>query len=264
MIVAKSDLTRRIAMSVNGISAANTNSYYYSALSSGKKQPTAAAGASETAILEKQERMTRGYDAGAENITSARSAANISDGAMSNVADYLQRIDELAIRMSNGLMSDSDRSIYQNEINQMADGIGDIISNTKYNETSLLNGGNVSIATDANGGLAQLGLTDLPELLKSLKEGNYDLDKIEETLNKVSEGRAKVGAQSNGFDYAMNINRRSAYDLTASSSRMGDTEYGEYVSKLKQNQAIQNYRNMMQKKTMENNQRVSNNWFANM
>lgn len=251
-------------MSVNGVSSGNANSYYFSALSSGKKQPTAAAGASETSILQKQERMTRGYDAGAENITSAKSAANISDGAMSNIADYLQRIDELAIRMSNGLMSDSDRSIYQNEINQMADGISDVISNTKYNETSLLKGGDVSIATDANGGLAQLGLTDLPELLKSLKEGNYDLDKIEETLNKVSEGRSKVGAQTNGFDHTLAANRRSAYDLTASSSRMGDTEYGEYVSKLKQNQVLQNYRNMMQKKKMENQQNTSRNWFANM
>ncbi|MBO5551412.1 MAG: flagellin FliC5 [Lachnospiraceae bacterium] len=251
-------------MSVNGISAANSNSYYFSALSSGKKQPTAAAGASETAILQKQERITRGLDAGTVYLTSAKSAANISDGALGNVADYLQRIDELAIRMSNGLMSDSDRSIYQNEINQMADGISDIISNTKYNETSLLNGGDVSLATDVTGGLAQLGLTDLPELLKSLKEGNFDLDKIEETLSKVSEGRSKVGAQSNGFDYAMSVNRRSAYDLTASSSRMGDTEYGEYVSKLKQNQGLQNYRNIMQRKNMENQQRTANNWFANM
>ena len=243
-------------MSVNGISATNPNSYYFSALSSGKKQPTAAAGASETAILEKQERATRGYDAGAENITAAKSAANISDGAMDNIADYLQRIDELAIRMSNGLMSESDRSIYQNEMNQMADGISDIIYNTKYNETSLLSGsGSVSIATDANGGLSQLGLTDLPELLKSLKEGNYDLDKIEDTLNKVSSSRSQVGAQTNGFDHALSVNRRSAYDLTASSSRMGDTEYGQYVSKLKQNQVLQNYQNMMQKKDMENKHR---------
>ncbi len=249
---------------MSGVSAVNGNSYIYSALSTGKKQPTAAAGAAEKAILEKMEASKRGYDAGAENITMARSASNITDGAMEHIADYLQRIDELAVRMSNGLMSESDRSIYQNEINQMAGGIEDIISNTKYNETDLLKGGNISVATDANGGLEQLGLTDLPELLKSLKEGNYDLDKIGETLEKVSSGRSKVGAQTNGLEHAYNINRRSAYDLNASASRLGDTEYGEYVSKLQKNRLLDTYQNMMQKKTMQNDLNTAQGWMAGL
>ena len=35
-------------------------------------------------------------------------------------------------------------------------------------------------------------------------------------------------------------------------SRMGDTEYGEYVGKLKKQQTLDTYRLMMQKKDMEN------------
>ncbi len=250
---------------MSGVSAVNnSNSYYYSALSSGKKQPTAAAGAAETAILQKMEAAQKGYEAGSENITSAKSAANIADGAMSHVADYLQRIDELAIRMSNGLMSESDRAVIQREIDQMADGISDIIGNTKYNETDLLKGGEVSLATDSNGGTQNLSLTDLPDLIKDLKAGNFDLDKIEQTLNMVSSGRSKLGAQTNGFEHALSINSRSAYDLNASSSRLGDTEYGEYVSKLKKNQALDNYRNIMQKKEMDNKRNMMGSFFTQM
>ncbi len=250
---------------VSGINSNYRHDYYHAQLASGKKHPTAAAGPVETAILQKEIEQLKGYEAGMDNISSALSAANIADGGMSGVTDSLQRIEELSVRMANGTMSESDREIYRNEINQMADGIGDALSSTKYNETDLLKSdGTISVATDSNGGTQGLKLQDLSQLVKSIKSGDYDIDSVSNALDKISSGRSRIGAQSNALEHAMNINRNSAYDVTTASSRLGDTEYGSTVSNLKRTEALRNYQTQMQRRQMENQQTAANGWMMSL
>lgn len=249
---------------MNGISGIGRDtSYYYNALSSGKKQPTAAAGAAELAQLVKQNAAIDAYEAGEDNLVMAQSAANIADGAMSGMSDYLQRANELSIRMSNGLMSDSDRNIFQNEIDQMASGIRDIASNTKYNETYLLNGdaSQISVATDGNGGSQSL---NIPDFLQTLKENRLDTEGISKAFESLSSARSKVGAQTNGIEYAMNVNRKTAEDLTAASSRLGDTDYASATSGLKRNQVMEQYSQMMQRQKMQAQETAAQGWFNNL
>ncbi|MCR4907206.1 MAG: hypothetical protein K5985_00110 [Lachnospiraceae bacterium] len=254
---------------MNGVSGINNNSYqnnlYHAQLSSGKKHPTAAAGPVETAVLQKEIEQLKGYEAGLDNISSAESAARIADGGMSGVTDSLQRIEELSVRMANGTMSESDKEIYRNEISQMADGIGDALSSTKYNEQDLLKSdGTVSVATDSNGGTQGLRLQDLSELVKSIKSGDYDIESISNALDKVSSGRSRIGAQTNALEHAMNINRNSAYDVTTASSRLGDTEYGGTISNMKRNEALQNYQIQMQRRQIQNQQTAANGWMMSL
>ncbi len=250
---------------ISGINGNHQNQYYTSALSSGKKHPTAAAGPVETAILQKEIEQLKGFEAGLDNISAAQSAANIADGGMSGVTDSLQRIEELSIRMQNDTMSESDRAIYRNEISQMADGIGDALSSTQYNEQDLLKSdGSISVATDSNGGTQGLKLADLSELVKSIKSGDYDVESISKALDQVSASRSRIGAQSNALEHAMNINRNSAYDVTAASSRLGDTEYGRTVSDMKRNEVLRNYQTQMQRRQMENQQTAANGWMMSL
>ncbi len=249
---------------MNGVSGVGqSNSYYFSALSSGKKQPTAAAGASELAQLVKQNAAIDAYEAGEDNLAMAQSAANIADGAMSGMSDYLQRANELSIRMSNGLMSDSDRNAFQDEINQMASGIRDIASNTKYNETYLLRNNNTElrVATDGNGGSQSL---NIPNFLQTLKDNSFDTEGISKAFESLSSARSKVGAQTNAMEYAMNVNRKTAEDLTAASSRLGDTEYGSATSALRKNQVMDQYSQMMQRQKLQAQETAAQGWFNNL
>ena len=56
------------------------------------------------------------------------------------VQDMLQRMNELAVKASNGTMSESDRSYIQNEVDQLVTEIDRVAETTKFNETYLLKG----------------------------------------------------------------------------------------------------------------------------
>ena len=68
------------------------------------------------------EREETGLRVGADNAKDGISALNVADGAMDGMMDYLQRIRELAVKSMNGLNSDTEKQMYQNEINQLKEG----------------------------------------------------------------------------------------------------------------------------------------------
>ena len=101
--------------SISSVSGYNDYSAY-SVLSNGGQLTKAAQGASELAIQEKTQSQVRGLDAGRENLTSAKSALNIEDGAMEGITDYLQSIKELSLKSMNGTLSDDDKEAIQAQI----------------------------------------------------------------------------------------------------------------------------------------------------
>ncbi len=255
---------------ISGISSASSYSLY-GQISSGNKLTSAAMGAAELAISEKQNSQIKGYDAATNNLASGKDLLNISDAALSGVTDYLQRIRELALQASNSaLMSDDDIAGIQGEIDQMKQGIADIASQTQYNAQNLLNGsrpGGFQIASDGNGNsvsihdgvnstLKALGIADF-DVTK-----DFDLDTIDNALNKVSSMRSRGGAQSNRLDHAISFNSYASYNTTASRSRIADTDYGKAITELNKQQTLQTYSLMMQKRKMQDEARMMQNFWT--
>ncbi len=246
-------------MGISAIGGYGAYNHYAQSLSSGSRINRAADGASEMAILQKENAQIKGLDAGASNISEGKNALNIADGALGEVTDYLQRMRELGVKASNGLLSYNDRQSIQAEIDQLKQGITDVAGITSYNEKNLIDGSarGVQIATDSNGTsksidfgnatLSALGIEDF-----DVTGGSVDLKAIDKALETLNSSRSNIGAQTNALEYAYNSSRNTAYNLTSGVSRMGDTEYGEYVSKLQKQQTLDTYRLMMQKKEMEN------------
>ncbi len=254
---------------MNGISSVNKISYAdYGRFASGKKIQSAADGAAELSIIQKDDAQVRGYKAGERNISSAKALLNVADGAMSGITDYLQRIRELAVQASNtAVVSDSDRASMQAEVDQLKQGISDIVSNTTFNTKTLLDGSNptLNIATDSNGGSMQIDLADAA--LKELGIADLDLTKdfsikdIDNALEKVSSGRTGMGAQSNALDYAYNYISNARLNLTGAQSRLEDLDYPEAISEQKKKETLQQYSFFMQKKQMENEMIHMRNFF---
>ena len=67
-------------------------------LSSGYKVNRAADDAAGLAISEKMRRQIRGLDQGSENIQDGISLVQVADGALAEVTDMLQRINELSVK----------------------------------------------------------------------------------------------------------------------------------------------------------------------
>ena len=118
-------------------------------LSSGYKINRAADDAAGLSISEKMRKQIRGLTQASLNAEDGISAVQTAEGALNEVQDMLQRMNELAVKASNGTMSENDRTYIQNEIDQLVDEIDRVSETTKFNETYLLKGAGTETTTEA-------------------------------------------------------------------------------------------------------------------
>jgi len=138
-------------------------------LSSGYKINRAADDAAGLAISEKMRRQIRGLTQASANAQDGISTVQTAEGALAEVQDMLQRMNELAVKGENGTLTTSDRASIQSEIGQLMSEIDRVQSTTTFNEMNLLDGSfikglqvgaeagqhiNISIANMSMAGLA--------------------------------------------------------------------------------------------------------------
>ena len=109
-------------------------------LSSGYKINRAADDAAGLAISEKMRKQIRGLTQASLNAQDGISAVQTAEGALTEVHDMLQRMNELAVKAANGTNSESDRTAIQSEIDQLTTEIDRVAETTKFNESYLLKG----------------------------------------------------------------------------------------------------------------------------
>ncbi|WP_044913052.1 flagellin N-terminal helical domain-containing protein [Butyrivibrio sp. WCE2006] len=109
-------------------------------LSSGYKINRAADDAAGLSISEKMRKQMRGLDRASTNADDGVSSVQTAEGALTEVHDMLQRMNELAVQAANGTNSETDRISIQNEIQQLTTEIDRVAETTKFNETYLLKG----------------------------------------------------------------------------------------------------------------------------
>ncbi len=109
-------------------------------LSSGYKVNRAADDAAGLSISEKMRKQIRGLSQASLNAEDGISAVQTAEGALTEVHDMLQRMNELAVKASNGTNALSDRQTIQDEVDQLLTEIDRVSETTKFNETYLLKG----------------------------------------------------------------------------------------------------------------------------
>ena len=139
-------------------------------LSSGYKINRAADDAAGLSISEKMRKQIRGLTQASSNAQDGISAVQTAEGALNEVQDMLQRMNELAVKAANGTNSEDDRNYIQDEVNQLIKEIDRVSTTTKFNETYLLKGDDTATFTkptatavtfgdgDANGTKAKITL----------------------------------------------------------------------------------------------------------
>ena len=88
-------------------------------LSSGYKINRAADDAAGLSISEKMRKQMRGLTQASLNAEDGISAVQTAEGALTEVHDMLQRMNELAVKAANGTNSLSDRQTIQDEVDQL-------------------------------------------------------------------------------------------------------------------------------------------------
>ena len=214
-------------------------------LSSGYKINRAADDAAGLSISEKMRKQIRGLTQASANAQDGISTVQTAEGALTEVHDMLQRMNELAVKAANGTNSESDRTAIQNEIDQLTTEIDRVAETTKFNETYLLKGdsnaaktasysygtfgadvkGGATFITDATSGISvkfEAQDTDdknqdsINDLIKALKSSGLSL-----TANSVYDAVKNPDGETKG--YALSLNGEAGQKFTVVQSDTGKT-----------------------------------------
>ncbi len=129
-------------------------------LSSGSRVPTAKDDAAALAIGTKLKAEVTSLNQAGNNAAQAVTLLQIADGALSTTSDILNRMKSLAVQASSGQLADAERSLLNQEFQNLKDEVDRIAGVTNFNGNVLLNGGDVAVAQteSKNGGLSALGI----------------------------------------------------------------------------------------------------------
>ena len=243
---------------ISGVSS--QNNMMYSQIASGKRINSAADDAAGLTIAQKMTSQETGLTVGADNAKDGRSLLNVADGALGQMTDSLQRIYELGMKAKNGLNTGEELGAIQSEVDQLLSDIEGIGKNTEFNTMKILDGsqGDINLATKPDGSgqsirmvsatLENLGIDGF-DVTK-----DFDLDRITNAIDKVSEARSSMGAQTNALESAIRYNDYAAENTLASRSRLEDLDMAKAISAQKKNEVLNQYQLMMQRRQQQNEQ----------
>lgn len=114
-----------------------SNNKHTEKLSSGYKINRAADDAAGLAVSERMRRQIRGLTQAAANAQDGISMVQTAEGALNEVHDMLHRASELSVKAATGTLTDDDRALIDQEVQQIKDEIDSTARSTVFNELRL-------------------------------------------------------------------------------------------------------------------------------
>ena len=239
-------------------------------LSSGYKINRAADNAAGLAISEKMRRQVRGLTQASTNAQDGISAVQTAEGALNEVHDMLQRMNELAVQAANDTNMTKDREYIQAEIDQLATEIDRVANTTTFNEQNLLDGtfSNKLLQVGAEKddskqtisvSIGTMNATKLKvDALKVTSHANAidAISSIKDALNQVSKQRSDLGAIQNRLEHTIANLDNVVENTTAAESRIRDTDMATEMVKFSNKNILQQAGQSMLAQANQSNQGV--------
>ena len=217
-------------------------------LSSGYKINRAADDAAGLAISEKMRRQIRGLTQASANAQDGISCVQTAEGALGEVHDMLQRMNELAVKAKNGTNTSVDREYIDQEVQNLISEINRVQSTTTFNEKNLLDGsfdealqvgaeaGQVISLSISNMNASTLGVGSID--VKTTSAAGSAIDSIKDALAKVSEQRAQLGAIQNRLEHTIKNLDNVVENTTSAESQIRDTDMASEMVKFSNNNIL--------------------------
>ena len=109
-------------------------------LASGYRINRASDDAAGLAISEKMRKSIRALRQGEDNIQDGISLVRVADGALNEVSNMLQRLNEITVKALNDPLTEDDRDYIQIEVERLKEEISTIADTTTFNELKILKG----------------------------------------------------------------------------------------------------------------------------
>ena len=148
-------------------------------LSSGYKINHAKENAAGLAMARRMNAQLKGIDTAGDNASDGISVIEIADGALSEVHDILQRMNELAVKGANGTLADTDRAMIDEEIQALKAEIDRIGQTTQFNGQNLLDG-----TFDMKGYVVKGDGVSIDYYSDTMDLGVYEITRIEASFDE--------------------------------------------------------------------------------
>lgn len=242
-------------------------------LSSGYKINRAADDAAGLAISEKMRKQIRGLTQASANAQDGISCVQTAEGAMAEVHDMLQRMNELAVKAANGTSTSADKGNIDDEIQQLKTEIDRVAQSTDFNTMKLLDGNfsetlqvgaensteqQISITID---GLraSQVGKdsTNLSTLTCSTADGaKTAIDTIKSAITSLSKSRSYLGAMQNRLEHTIANLDNIVENTQSAESAIRDTDMATEMVKYSNNNILSQAGQAMLAQANQSNQGV--------
>ncbi|MFD0590663.1 flagellin [Paenibacillus sp. GCM10027627] len=203
-------------------------------LSSGLRINRAADDAAGLAVSEKMRGQIRGLEQAQKNVQDGISYVQTAEGAMNEVSAMLTRMKELNVQKATGTYSSSDKDNIDLELTELGTQIDKIMTDTKFNGIAITSGATIQADDSAQqitiSGISRTGFSGLTS--------STSLGAIETAITNVSTQRATLGAKQNRLEYTSNNLGTTVENLTASESRIRDTDMASEMVKLTKNNIL--------------------------
>jgi flagellin len=214
-------------------------------LSSGFRINRAADDAAGLAISEGLRSQIGGLKVGARNAQDGVSVAQTAEGALTEVHSMLQRMNDLAVQYNNGTQNADSKTALSAEFNQLKTEVGRIQDNTKFNGNALFDAtaktfqvGYSSTDTIAISATASADFKTSIMALDLAGATPATSDTVQAEITKVSAQRAELGAIQNRFEHTINNVNVAIENLSASESRIRDTDMAQEMMNFTRTQIL--------------------------
>jgi flagellin len=222
-------------------------------LSSGFKINRAADDAAGLAISEKMRRQVRGLTQASANAQDGISAVQTAEGALNEVHDMLQRMNELATKAANETLTSKDRSYIDSEISALKTEIDRTAAATEFNNQALLNGSftgkKLQVGTETAGtnqitisignmNASTIGIGSVTVTGADGSKARKAMDSIKKALENVSKQRSDLGAIQNRLEHTIKNLDNVAENTQAAESLIRDTDMAKEMVKYSNNNIL--------------------------
>jgi len=206
-------------------------------LSSGLKINSAKDNPAGLAMAKRMNAQLMGLSMANQNASDGVSIIETADGAMSEISEMLQRMNELAMKAANGVESDSDREVIQDEVKQLTAEITRVADSTEFNGQRLLNGEfSLKGYVDASTATANINVK-VYSYSSEVEKKVYEIDELKVNTDPVT-GEYKVemtlDANNGGFpkdvtasfkDNLVTLKAVNGFEMTLDVSKCGNPPF---------------------------------------
>ncbi len=257
------------AMNSNRMLGLTTNSLAKSTekLSSGYKINRAADNAAGLAISEKMRRQVRGLTQASTNAQDGISAVQTAEGALNEVHDMLQRMNELATKAANDTNTTEDQAYINMEVQALVSEIDRVASTTTFNQQNLLTGSFTSKHLQVGAESGQYIDISIQSMYASqLLGGSISvasqtsaasaISTIKSAISSLNSQRAALGAVQNRLEHTIKNLDNITENTTAAESLIRDTDMATEMVKYSNNNILAQAGQSMLAQSNQSNQGV--------